>query len=125
MLVVAVALLCSGMLISLGCLPLVFRMVPPNSVYGIRTPQALDSEEAWLDLNMVGGMLFSLVGFPLMLGGVIGLFLDGEYVAIVGLATTIGCLLTLGFSVYFLRRYSSRYELKKRPPAAVKANNVV
>ena len=44
----------SFVLIVLG-LPLVFEIIGPNSAYGVRTAQALSDENAWYNLNSIGG----------------------------------------------------------------------
>ena len=112
MLALAITLICSGLLTTLICLPMIFGKVPPNAFYGIRTSHTFESSEAWMDLNEVGGMLFALLGFPLMLGGTIGLFLDETHVALIGIATAVGSLLSLGFAVYMFLRYSARYKAR-------------
>ena len=112
MFTLAITLICSGLLTTLVCLPMIYGKVLPNALYGIRTRHTFESHEAWMDLNEVGGMLFSLVGFPLMLAGAIGIFLDDSHVALVGIASTIGCFLSIGFAVYLFLRYASRYSAR-------------
>lgn len=44
-------------------LPLVFRLVPRNPVYGVRTPRTLfTTEEVWYRQNVIGGIVMVLVG---------------------------------------------------------------
>jgi len=109
MLTLAITLIFSGLLITLICLPMVYGKVPPNALYGMRTKHTFQSSQAWMDLNEVGGMLFSLLGFPLILGGAVGLFLTDDHVALVGTTTTIVCLASVAFAVYLFLRYSVRY----------------
>ena len=109
MLTLSLILLGSGLLTTLVCLPLVFGKVPPNAVYGFRTRQTFASPRAWADLNEVGGMAVAQVGFPLMLGGGIGLFLPDAYVGLVGTATAIVCLLSIGLAVGLYLRYAAKY----------------
>jgi len=94
---------------------MIYGKVRPNAFYGIRTRYTFESSEAWMDLNEIGGMLFSLLRFPLMLGGTTGLFLDETHVALVGIATVIGGLLTLSFAVHLFLRYSARYSDRTFP----------
>ena len=109
MLALALTLIASGLITTLICLPMIYGKVLPNIFYGIRTRRTFESSEAWMDLNEVGGMLFSLLGFPPLLAGTIGLFLDDTHLALVGTATAVCCLLSLGFTVYLFLRYSARY----------------
>jgi len=109
MLALAATLVLSGALITCICLPMIYGKLPMNSLYGMRTRHTFQSDEAWLHLNEIGGMLFSLLGFPLMLGGTMGFFLTDEYVALVGIATSIIAFASIGFAVYLFVRYSGRY----------------
>ncbi len=57
------------MLIALG-LPLVFRLVPRNWLYGLRTPYTLrNSEETWYRQNVISGI--ALVGVGIVWLGVL------------------------------------------------------
>ena len=50
------------MLIALG-LPLIFRLVPRNWLYGLRTPYTLrNSEETWYRQNVISGVALVSVG---------------------------------------------------------------
>ena len=124
MLTLAIALIVCGLITTLICLPMIYGKVLPNALYGIRTRHTFESSKAWMDLNEVGGMLFSLIGFPLMLAGAIGIFLDDSHVALVGISSTIGCLLSLGFAVYLFLRYSTRYSAGHYSTANSQADNV-
>jgi uncharacterized membrane protein len=39
--------------------PLALKLVPPNRIYGVRTPQTLASREVWFRVNRVAG--FALI----------------------------------------------------------------
>ncbi len=43
-------------------LPLVLSLVPPNRLYGIRTPKTLANEQVWYRANRFGGWLFLASG---------------------------------------------------------------
>lgn len=109
MLTLAITLFLSGVLVTGLCLPMVYGKLPMNAWYGMRTKNTLDSLESWQHLNEVGGMLFSLLGFPLMLGGVVGFFLTDAHVPLVGLATSVVSLVSVGLAAYLFVRYSNRY----------------
>jgi uncharacterized membrane protein len=36
--------------------PFIFRIVPPNPVYGIRTRKTMSSPEVWFEVNRIGGV---------------------------------------------------------------------
>lgn len=42
-------------LIAAVSVPLAFKLVPPNRVYGVRTSRTLASREAWFRVNRVAG----------------------------------------------------------------------
>lgn len=109
MLALAITLFMSGALLTAICLPMIYRKLPMNAWYGMRTAKTFRSEEAWFHLNEIGGMLFSLLGFPLMLGGAIGFFLSDQYVALVGIASSVVCLASVVFAVFLFVRYSDCY----------------
>ena len=109
MILLAVTLILSGLIITGICLPMIYCKVPMNAMYGMRTRHTFQSAEAWTHLNEVGGMLFSLLGFPMILGGTVGLFLTDEYVALIGTCTAIVALVSVAFATYLFVRYSIRY----------------
>ncbi len=57
-------------------LPLIFRKVKMNGIYGIRIPEAFRSEERWYEINRFGGILFFLWGVGLGILGAAGLRLE-------------------------------------------------
>ena len=109
MLLLAIIFLMSGLLIIGICLPLVYNKLPMNAWYGMRTKDTFQSQESWTHLNEVGGMLFSTLGFPLILAGGLAFFLKDDQVELIGMATTIVFLVSCGFICYLFVRYSSRY----------------
>jgi uncharacterized membrane protein len=42
-------------------LPLILGLIPPNRVYGVRTPKTVSSNERWYRANRFGGWLVLLV----------------------------------------------------------------
>lgn len=109
MTVLAFTLFLSGVLITLVCLPLVFGKVPMNNLYGIRLKASFHSEEAWMHLNEIGGMNLAMLGFPLMLGGGVGFYLEDEHLALLGSATAISTLSSSAFAACLFMRYANRY----------------
>ena len=109
MLALAIVFLVSGLMITALCMPMVYGKLPMNVWYGMRTKTTLQSEESWTHLNEIGGMLFSLLGFPLMVGGLIGMFLSDEHITLICTATGVVSLASIAFSAYLFIRYSARY----------------
>lgn len=58
-----------GGLLAILSLPLAFRMVPMNRIYGIRTPMALVSDSNWYAINAYGGRVLMAYGSALFAFG--------------------------------------------------------
>ena len=54
-----------GVLIVLS-IPLIAGKVPPNGLYGFRTPQTLSSPTVWYPANRRSGIYFSLAGCSIL-----------------------------------------------------------
>ncbi len=76
---VAITVLLSGVLIFLLSLPLVYRQVPMNHLYGVRIPAAFESNRRWYDINAYGGRLMAIGSLPMVAAGVAGLFLPADW----------------------------------------------
>jgi len=63
-LILGITNLIVGILIFLVSLPLVFRKIPMNPVYGVRFKKSFESQENWYKINAYGGkrlMVWSLL----------------------------------------------------------------
>ena len=58
-----------GILFILVCLPMVYRKIPMNRLYGVRTPKAFRSDEDWYAINEYGGKVFIAWSVPLLITG--------------------------------------------------------
>jgi hypothetical protein len=74
-LVVAVSLLVVGIVTICVCLPLIYRKVPMNRFYGIRSPQAFASTERWYAINARGGRLLASWSCLIIATGLAGLLM--------------------------------------------------
>ncbi|MGJ8638789.1 MAG: SdpI family protein [Opitutaceae bacterium] len=110
MLTISITYLLSGLLITLATLPLIYGKIPMNAFYGLRVRQSFESNASWRHLNEIGGMLFSMLGFPLILSGILGFFLPENLLVAHSIVTVIVTFLALGFSIYAFMRYAIRYE---------------
>lgn len=79
MTVIAVTILLTGVLTLLISLPLKFRKIPMNGVYGIRIPAAFKSNERWYEINAYGGRVLANWSWLTTATGVIGLFLPEDF----------------------------------------------
>ena len=109
MIILSITFLLSGLLIFLACLPLFYRKIPMNSLYGMRTKSSFRSEEAWYHLNEVGGMVFAMIGFPMIMAGSIGFFLPESMLNILSYCVTAVTFLSLFAAIFFFVVYSNRY----------------
>ena len=78
--IVAFVILLSGLTILATSLPLVFRKVPMNRLWGVRLPAAFESDQRWYKINAYGGRLLALWSLPVIATGLIGLFLSSELI---------------------------------------------
>ena len=110
MITLSITYLLSGLLISLATLPLVYGKIPMNALYGIRVKQTFESETSWYHLNEVGGMIFTMLGFPLILSGGLGFFLPQTMLVIHSTLTLVITLISSGFAIYLFMRYAIRHQ---------------
>ena len=64
-----------GFLIIVLCFPLVKRKIKMNKLYGMRMPKSFISEDNWYKINEYGGKIFIYWSIPIVLIGIIALFL--------------------------------------------------
>ena len=92
--------------------PLVRRKIRRNQLYGIRIPEALKSEERWLEINEYGGRLLLRWGIALAVTAGIGLALprmDWIIYAFISLAVILG---GLGIVTALIFRYAAKTKNK-------------
>ena len=108
----SITFLFSGILVFVACLPIVHGMIPMNKFYGMRTKNTFKSDESWLHLNEVGGMIFAMIGFPLILAGMLGFVIPEQLLQIFSTMVLIVSFLSIAAAIYFFTRYSIRYTRK-------------
>lgn len=92
-----------GLLITILCIPLVKRKIKMNGWYGMRIPKSFKSEENWYKINEYGGKLFIYWSIPILLIGIISLFLPAlgeKEITILSLAPLLVILPTIQLLVY-------------------------
>ena len=94
--------LLSGLMIVIS-LPLVFRMVKMNNVYGVRIPEAFQSQERWFQINCFGGVLLFLWGAAMGITGAMGVSLklgQSPRYALIGAGVFLGGLALVIAAIY-------------------------
>lgn len=79
-----------GLLCIALAIPLIRGQVRRNGFYGIRVPAAFQSDDAWFAINRYGGRRLALWAVPMVVVGVVCLFLP--------LRTNTALTLLLGFA---------------------------
>jgi len=110
MIALSITFLLCGLIITLIGIPLACRKVPMNAFYGLRMKVSFQSETSWYDLNQVGGMLFAMLGFPLILSGALGFFLPEKMLMLHSTLTLAVMSASIGFALYFFLLYAARYQ---------------
>jgi hypothetical protein len=87
-LVVGVSWMFTGILLIAVAVPLAMGRVPRNALYGVRFRKSFASDQAWLDINRYGGRRLILWSIPLVIIGIVAMFMPMEDRP--GLALTMG-----------------------------------
>jgi len=82
-----VAILSAGSTLLLLSLPLKYRKIPRNRLYGIRIKASFESDQRWYDINAYGGRCMAAWSWPVIVAGVAGFFIPFKYAAIWGLGS--------------------------------------
>jgi hypothetical protein len=69
----------AGALICGTSLPLVYRKVPMNQLYGIRISESFKSPERWYEVNEYGGRKLAKWSILLMISGLAGFFVPAQH----------------------------------------------
>jgi uncharacterized membrane protein len=83
-------------------LPLIFRMVKMNGVYGVRIPESFRSPERWFQINRFGGVLLLLWGVVVGITGGAGLALESsqwQKFCLISACVVIGGLVLVTISI--------------------------
>jgi uncharacterized membrane protein len=79
-------------------IPLVYKKIPRNRFYGIRTPKSFASEDNWYKINRHGGKVLLYWSLPLLCIGVTKLFIPWDDIRadfwreLLSFGPTFGCL---------------------------------
>lgn len=101
--VVSTAAIAAGLVTALLGVPLLYRRVPPNRWYGVRTPATLRSKSRWYRVNTYGGRRLLLAGLAAILAGAVIRLSGPDVLPVMALAAigsyAFGVLDTLRFAV--------------------------
>ena len=101
----------AGLLCIVLAVPLVRGQVGRNALYGVRFPQSFQSDDAWFAINRFGGKRMIVWSIPMIIVGIISLFLPLRMHPGLGLALAFAplsfVLIPLLETWRFARRYPS------------------
>jgi uncharacterized membrane protein len=78
-------------------LPLVYRKIPPNHLYGFRVKRTLENREVWFAANAFAGQRLAWVGLATVVAAVVFYGLPIENIAVY--ATAVASVEMLGLTV--------------------------
>ncbi len=96
---IGTALLLAGLSI-----PLIFRKIPMNHVYGVRFPQSFKASEAWYEINEFGGKALLASTLPILLSGIYGVLQKPENYSLIGTVILVISVLVACLASYFKAR---------------------
>lgn len=112
---VAITVGLSWVFLSVLCIalavPLMRGKVPPNAAYGMRIPASFRSEAAWFAINRFGGRQLALWAVPMLLVGVVSLFLPLKSHTALTLALGFAPLIFVLIPLALTLRFAKRFEL--------------
>jgi hypothetical protein len=73
--VLALGNIVAGIVLIAVSVPLIKRSIGPNPWYGFRISKAFQSKELWYDINEYGGRQLVIWAIPMILAGIVGLFI--------------------------------------------------
>jgi uncharacterized membrane protein len=99
MFIEALVILLVGLITLIVSLPLVYRKVPMNQLYGIRIPAAFESEQRWYEINAYGGRQMAAWSWLIVATGAVGFLIPNDdasiYVVLSGLVILVAVLIPL------------------------------
>ena len=104
--IVALAILSGGLLMFFISLPLIYRKIPMNHLYGIRIPASYKSEQSWYDINAYGGRKLAACSWIITGAGIVGFFVPLKYLAFYGFGSAALGLLALTISIIQIYRWA-------------------
>jgi len=66
----------TGVIVIVLSIPLLFNLIPKNSLYGFRIKRAFESDDNWYAINKYGAKAFVLWSIPMIVCGIIFLHVN-------------------------------------------------
>jgi hypothetical protein len=98
-----------GVLLFAVSMPLVYRKVPMNDLYGVRIRAAFESEQRWYDINAYGGRQLAKWSWLPICSGVAGFFIPSEAFAAYAIANIVTLALTVFIPLFLISRWTRRH----------------
>jgi uncharacterized membrane protein len=108
MMLLCVVYLLAGLLIAGISWPLIVGKVPPNSLYGFRTPRTLRDPAVWYPANAYAGRWLFGCGVVIALAAIVLYFVPSMDIATYGYAMLAVTLVTIGSGLIQSFRFLSR-----------------
>lgn len=108
--ILAITALSTGILILLVSLPLIYRKIPRNCLYGVRIEEAFKSDERWYAINEYGGRKLAQWSFLITATGVVGFWIPPEHTATYGIVITTVTLIAVLVPVVQILKWTDKAE---------------
>jgi hypothetical protein len=105
---IAIADLQVGIITFLISLPLAYRQVPMNNLFGIRIRAAFESEQRWYDINAYGGRQLATWSWLLVGAGVTGFFVSPGHFDAYAYGSLAAAIVALTIPLVLVSRWSRR-----------------
>ena len=100
--------LAAGTLLMLLSLPLLYRKIRPNPIYGVRVPKTLNNPEIWYATNACAARYLFAAGGSIVIAAVLLYFIPGLSVDTYALACLGVFGVVFGFGLYQIFRFLRR-----------------
>ncbi|HET7624501.1 MAG TPA: SdpI family protein [Verrucomicrobiae bacterium] len=108
MIIAAISVLLTGLVLFFICLPLIYRKVPMNDLYGFRIPAAFKSEQSWYDINAYSGRKMAGWSWLISASGAAGFFVPTKYFLAYTIGSTATTLFAVGIPIFQTYRWIRR-----------------
>ena len=104
----------SGLLLALLALPMIAGKVPPNSLYGFRTPSTVSNPELWYPVNRCAGKWLLFNGLATVIAALVLYLVPGLSVDSYSLVCLAVAVVGLGLTLWRSFRYLRSLQKEKR-----------
>lgn len=112
--VITILALSVGLLVFLVSLPLIYRKVPMNGLYGIRIDEAFESEEKWYEINAYGGRQLAKWSLLIIATGIAGFWVPPRHVVTYSTVFAVVSLIAVLVPLVQILKWSDRSRSDKQ-----------